>query len=100
MTAIQAQRRDGSQWDPMFIEEIDHETCIGCGRCFKVCIHDVLKMMGMTEDDELVDAEDDEVERMVMTIEQKGQCVGCGACLQVCGSKAIALISAAEAVAA
>ncbi len=95
-----ALRRDGTPWQPMFIETIDGETCIGCGRCFKVCSHAVLAMMGMTEDDDLVAADDDEAERMVMTIANKGRCVGCAACAQICSSKAIALISAAEALAA
>jgi NAD-dependent dihydropyrimidine dehydrogenase PreA subunit len=57
-------------------------------------------MMGMTEDDELVEPDDDEVERMVMTIANKGNCVGCESCVQVCGSKSITLISAADALAA
>jgi formate hydrogenlyase subunit 6/NADH:ubiquinone oxidoreductase subunit I len=57
-------------------------------------------MMGMTEDDELVAPDDDEVERMVVTITDKGKCIGCEACFQVCGSKSITLIPAAAAVAA
>ncbi|MBK8909660.1 MAG: ferredoxin III, nif-specific [Rhodospirillales bacterium] len=93
-------RRDGTPWDPKFIEAINEETCIGCGRCYKVCTHGVLAMMGMTEDDDLVPADDDEAERMVMTIAAKGRCIGCEACVQVCGSKSITLISAAEALAA
>jgi len=100
MSEFHALRRDGTPWQPMFIEEINGETCIGCGRCFKVCTHDVLAMMGMTEDDELVAPDDDEVERMVMTIANIGNCVGCESCVQVCGSKSITLISAAEVIAA
>jgi Nif-specific ferredoxin III len=100
MSEFQALRRDGTPWQPMFIEAINGETCIGCGRCFKVCTHDVLAMKGMTEDDELVEPDDDEVERMVMTIANKGKCVGCESCVQVCGSKSISLISAADALAA
>jgi Nif-specific ferredoxin III len=100
MSEFQALRRDGTPWQPMFIEEINGETCIGCGRCFKVCTHDVLAMMGMTEDDELVAPDDDEVERMVMTIANIGNCVGCESCVQVCGSKSITLISAADVIAA
>jgi NAD-dependent dihydropyrimidine dehydrogenase PreA subunit len=57
-------------------------------------------MMGMTEDDELVAPDDDEVERMVMTIANIGNCVGCESCVQVCGSKSITLISAADVIAA
>lgn len=100
MSEFHALRRDGTPWQPMFIEEINGETCIGCGRCFKVCTHDVLAMMGMTEDDELVAPDDDEVERMVMTIANVGNCVGCESCVQVCGSKSITLISAADVMAA
>jgi Nif-specific ferredoxin III len=100
MSEFHALRRDGTPWQPMFIEEINGETCIGCGRCFKVCTHDVLAMMGMTEDDELVAPDDDEVERMVMTIANIGNCVGCESCVQVCGSKSITLISAADVIAA
>lgn len=100
MSDFHALRRDGTPWQPMFIEEINGETCIGCGRCFKVCTHDVLAMMGMTEDDELVAPDDDEVERMVMTIANIGNCVGCESCVQVCGSKSITLISAADVIAA
>ena len=100
MSDFTALRRDGTPWQPMFIESIDAETCIGCGRCFKVCTHGVLAMMGVTEDDELVAPDDDEVERMVMTISDKGKCIGCESCAQVCGSKAIALIPAATALAA
>lgn len=100
MTEFSALRRDGTPWEPMFIEDINAETCIGCGRCFKVCTHGVMEMKGMTEDDELVDADDDEAERMIMTVAAKGLCVGCEACTQVCGSGSITLISAADALAA
>ena len=100
MTEFQALRRDGTPWQPMFIEAINAETCIGCGRCYKVCNHGVLAMMGMTEDDELVEHDDDEAERMVMTIAEKGMCIGCEACTLVCGSKSITLVSAEKALAA
>ncbi len=100
MPDIHALRRDGTPWLPMYIETINGETCIGCGRCYKVCTHGVLQLMGMTEDDEVVTPDDDEVERMVMTLADKGRCVGCEACIQVCGSKSITLIPAAEALAA
>lgn len=88
MTAIQAVTRDGTPWEPLYLDAIDPEVCIGCGRCFKVCTRGVMTMMGMTEDGDLVEADDDEVERMVMTIADKGKCIGCQACAQVCGAKA------------
>jgi ferredoxin len=34
MSEFHALRRDGTPWQPMFVEEINGETCIGCGRCF------------------------------------------------------------------
>jgi Nif-specific ferredoxin III len=80
--------RDGSPWTPKFIESIDHGKCIGCGRCYKVCGRGVLEMKGISEDDELVDADDGEVERMVMTIANGGACIGCNACAMVCGKNA------------
>ncbi len=89
---IQALTRDGSAWEPRFLDAISAKDCIGCGRCFKVCGQDVLKMMGMTEDDELVEADDDDSERMIMTLAAAGACNGCGACARVCGSKAMSFI--------
>jgi ferredoxin len=45
MERAQALTRDGTPWEPMFLEAIDPESCIGCGRCFKVCAQ------GRSEDD-------------------------------------------------
>jgi Nif-specific ferredoxin III len=88
MLEVLAVRRDGTPWQPVYLDAIDAETCIGCGRCFKVCGQGVLAMRAVTEDGEMVDADDDEAERMVMTIAAGGRCVGCGACGRVCGTKA------------
>ncbi len=77
--------RDGTPWTPKYIEAIDHETCIGCGRCYKVCSQGVLELKGITEDGDMVDADDDEAMRKVMTIAAGGNCVGCNACAMVCG---------------
>ncbi len=92
--------RNGSLWQPMFIEAIDSEACIGCGRCYKVCGWGVLKMMGIDEDGGMVEADDDDAERMVMTIGEKGKCIGCKACARVCGKNAHTHIAAALAAAA
>lgn len=97
MPEFQALRRDGSTWEPLFVDEIDPETCIGCGRCFKVCPHNVMEMKGIDEDGEMIDADDDDAERMVMTVFNKGNCVGCYACRQVCGSKAMKFVGADQA---
>ncbi len=76
--------RDGRTWVPEFVASIDAETCIGCGRCYKVCSRSVLMLRGITEDDEWVDADDDEAERKVMVIQDAGDCIGCKACSKVC----------------
>lgn len=79
--------RDGRSWTPEYLLEIDGKVCIGCGRCFKVCGRNVMTLKGLTEDGELVgldDDEDDEIERKVMTMDDRGACIGCGACARVC----------------
>ncbi len=78
--------RDGSPWTPRYIDSIDQEECIGCGRCFKVCSQNVLKMVGVDGDGEIVD--DDDAERMIMIVANKGACIGCYACAMVCGKSA------------
>jgi Nif-specific ferredoxin III len=91
MSFRQFTTRDGSPWIPKYISKISAELCIGCGRCFKVCTHSVMKLMGVNEDGEFCDPFDDdegEIERKVMTLDNPGNCIGCGACYQVCGSKA------------
>jgi Nif-specific ferredoxin III len=82
--------RDGSAWEPAFLVAIDDTSCIGCGRCYKVCGRNVMKLMGLTDEDELVELDgdgeddDDEIERKVMKLVQEGACIGCGACARVC----------------
>lgn len=79
--------RDGSIWLPEYLSQID-ASCIGCGRCFKVCSHDVMHLCGITASGEIVGAsdgaDDDEVDRMLMIVDHPGQCIGCGACARVC----------------
>lgn len=84
-------RRDGKPWEPEYLVSINGETCIGCGRCFKVCGRDVMHLKGLNEDGELIDfdpeAEDDddeEFERKIMVIVNAGNCIGCTACARVC----------------
>lgn len=76
----------GVEWTPAFVASIDHEKCVGCGRCFKVCLRRVLELRGVDEDGEFV-ADDDEYERMAMTIAHPERCIGCQACAQVCAKK-------------
>jgi Nif-specific ferredoxin III len=79
------QTRDGRNWEPQYLLSIDRATCIGCGRCYKVCGRSVMTLMGVNDDDELVSLEDDDdIERKVMAMADAGACVGCGACARVC----------------
>jgi Nif-specific ferredoxin III len=85
-------RRDGAIWEPEFLVAINDESCIGCGRCFKVCGRNVMKLKGLTDEGELIeldgdgedDDDDDEIERKIMTMSDPGACIGCGACARVC----------------
>lgn len=86
---MEARTRDGRSWQQDFLLAIDAETCIGCGRCYKVCGRDVMTLMGIDADKNVValdddDDDDDEVERKVMAMADAGACVGCGACARVC----------------
>ncbi|MFB9134936.1 ferredoxin III, nif-specific [Vibrio sp. AK197] len=74
--------RGGSEWKPHFIDGLDEECCIGCGRCFKVCSRDVFDLIEADMDD---DDEDDVM--MVMTIKNGDDCIGCQACASVCSKK-------------
>lgn len=83
-------RRDGQDWEPEYLVAINGDTCIGCGRCFKVCGRDVMHLKGLTEDGDLVafdpddEDEEEEFERKIMVIDNPGNCIGCTACARVC----------------
>ena len=82
---MQLVTRDGRNWKPAYLLDIDRGKCIGCGRCFKVCGQKVMQLKGVDEEGQLVDLEDDEeVERKVMVVADGGACIGCGACGRVC----------------
>ena len=84
MSVYTALTRGGIAWTPRFVKEINKEDCLGCGRCYKACGQDVLSMIGLTEDDEEVDAFDDDAERKVMNIANGDNCIGCEACGRAC----------------
>lgn len=45
MDRIVSYTRGGKSWTHKFIESIDFERCIGCGRCYKVCGRGVLELI-------------------------------------------------------
>jgi Nif-specific ferredoxin III len=76
----------GEPWTPEFITAVDPTTCIGCGRCYKVCSRDVFDLRersDMVEDDDDDDYDEDDV-MMVMAVKDADDCIGCGACIRVC----------------
>ncbi|HMW72493.1 MAG TPA: ferredoxin III, nif-specific [Cellvibrionaceae bacterium] len=77
--------RGGEQWIPEYVTELNAKTCIGCGRCYKVCPRDVFELVeraSVVEDDDDFYDEDDEM--MVMTIKNPLDCIGCVSCSRVC----------------
>lgn len=63
-------------WTPKYVEAIDSDICMGCGRCVKLCVQKVLGFESF---------EDDEgTERHRAIIEHKDQCIGCQACGSIC----------------
>jgi Nif-specific ferredoxin III len=84
-TTITGLTRGGKPWQPKFVTAVNHATCIGCGRCYKVCSRDVfdLKEKGEVLGDDFDDEDQDDV-AMVMTVSDADDCIGCGACSRVC----------------
>jgi Nif-specific ferredoxin III len=81
--------RGGNAWVPQFAQSIDQTKCIGCGRCFKVCGREVMRLVGVDEEGAWVETgeEDEEFEKMVMTLANPENCIGCEACSRVCPKK-------------
>jgi Nif-specific ferredoxin III len=75
--------RGGTAYTPTFVVELDRKTCIGCGRCYKVCPRDVFELVERDEDEIDDDMEDDD-QMSVMTLKNALDCIGCGACARVC----------------
>lgn len=82
MDAYTALTRGGTPWTPEFVVSLNQKTCIGCGRCYKVCPRDVLSLEDRDEED--MDEDMDEDQMSVMTIKNALDCIGCGACGRVC----------------
>ncbi|MDA8086868.1 MAG: ferredoxin III, nif-specific [Nitrospiraceae bacterium] len=77
--------RGGRQWRPRFMESIDANRCIGCGRCYKVCGMGVLELMEKPFEGK--DEYGDDMGNKVMSVANPANCIGCGACERVCARK-------------
>ncbi|MDO6386791.1 MULTISPECIES: ferredoxin III, nif-specific [Uliginosibacterium] len=85
MDPITGITRGGKPWTPEFATALNAKTCIGCGRCYKVCTRDVLELIDRSEDDISEDDEDDsESISSIMSLANPDDCTGCGACSRVC----------------
>lgn len=84
--------RDGSPYTPLYLTDINATTCIGCGRCFKVCPQGVMALFGVNDEGDVLgavtDDDDDDFDgdlnRKIMKVENPGACIGCNACARVC----------------
>lgn len=87
---ITGRTRGGSEWIPEFVTAVNPSTCIGCGRCYKVCPRDVFELVersGLVEDDmddDDDDYDDDDDEMKVMAVNDALDCIGCKSCSRVC----------------
>ena len=98
MSVITGLTRGGVAWTPAFITALRQATCIGCGRCYKVCPRDVFELVDR-DDLDLDDADDDDDDddddgfsddtSMVMSLKNALDCIGCEACSRVCPKKCL-----------
>ncbi len=96
MNVITGFTRSGEEYTPEFVQKINHNNCIGCGRCFKVCPRDVFDLMERDEIESLADNEYDDYgdddgfsddTAMVMSLKNAMDCIGCGSCARICPRK-------------
>ena len=69
MAYITGITRGRQEWTPRFVKTVDDNKCIGCGRCMKICAHEVLAPK--------------EVD-----VKNPDNCIGCEACGRTCSKKA------------
>ncbi len=79
MSQYSAMTMGGTPWTPEFVTLLDPESCIACGRCYKVCPRDVLTFVDSDDDDD-----EDASAAAKMIIKDTDDCIGCGACGRMC----------------
>jgi len=99
MSVITGVTRGGLEWTPAFVTNLNQATCIGCGRCYKVCPRDVFELMDREDveglealEDDYDDADEDgfsDDTSMVMSLKDLLDCIGCQACSRVCPKKCL-----------
>jgi Nif-specific ferredoxin III len=85
MAVITGLTRGGTVWTPEFLDAVDGEKCIACGRCFKICGRGVLELIPRGEDG-------DEEGGKVMSVATPYNCIGCGACSRACSKKSLRFV--------
>jgi Nif-specific ferredoxin III len=71
-----AMTKGGGAWVQKFVEELNKENCIACGRCYKACPSSVMTLH--EEEDE----DGDDVKFMKLVNDEN--CIGCMVCSKVC----------------
>ena len=103
MSMITGVTRGGVEWTPAFVTALSQATCIGCGRCYKVCPRDVFELVDREDveglepleaDDDYEDDEEDgdgfsDATSMVMSLKDAMDCIGCQACARVCPKRCL-----------
>ena len=87
MSELTGITRGRKTWIPKFVKAVDGEKCIGCGRCIKICAHDVLAP---------AEVDEEESAKMFAVVSNPDDCIGCEACGRTCKKGAFAFEPLAE----
>lgn len=79
MSYVTGITRGRQTWTPKFVKTVDDNKCIGCGRCIKICAHDVLAPKEVDEE---------ESAKMFIYVKNPDNCIGCEACGHTCTKRA------------
>ena len=76
MAYVTGLTRGKREWTPRYVMRVDDEKCIGCGRCMKICAHQVLSPKETVDEYESV--------RVCASVANPEACIGCEACGRTC----------------